>query len=130
MSTQLWRVLLYCPLLAVLSFHTIWTESIIFTMFLLPCSLHGHRDARQAQSRQEAGPSSKEGKGLFMSAAMHVLNYYFKCANKDFKFPISIQIFKTFISNLKDHLQLAVHRLYFTVLRQLVYTGFFPAILH
>lgn len=86
--------------------------------------LHGHRCARAAQSRREAGPSSKEGNGLFPSAAMHVLNY-FKYEHKDFKYPISIQIFKTFVSSLKDHFQLAIQILHSTVLRELVYAGFF-----
>lgn len=70
-----------------------WAELIIFTGFLLPCSLHGHRDARVAQSRQEAGPSSKEGKGIFISAAMHVLNYYFKYA-KISNFPLTQKYLK------------------------------------
>lgn len=114
MPTQLLRVLLYCPLLAVLSFHTEMSRiknfhHISFTLLTVWAQ-------RCKGGTKEAGPSSKEGKGLFISAAMHVMNYYFKYTHKGFKFPISIQIFKTFVSSLKDHFQLAVQRLHSTAI--------------
>lgn len=110
------RVSLCCPLLAVLSFPTKmsaidtfhWVSFTLLTAWAQRC--------RDGTSRQETGSSSKEGKGLFPSAATHVVNY-FKYVHKDSKFAISIQIFKTFVSSLKDHFQLAVRRLHSTVLQ-------------
>jgi len=88
------------------NFH--WVSFILLTAWAQGCK--GSTKQAGSRTKQQAGQRA------ILSAAMHVWNY-FKNAHKDFKISISIQIFKTLVSSLKDHFQLAIQILHSTVLQ-------------
>lgn len=78
------------------SFLPRWHEQNQFSwIFCQPSWLHGHRDARMAQSRQEAGPRARRAKGnLYLQQCLEwiILNLHMQISH----FPLSRRDFKHF----------------------------------